>query len=188
MARKRFYLFWFHNKDDEGRPLDETLIKAAEEIAPVLTRYRHDEVGCDSTANELLQSAIEAASRAKRTGPIENPIAYLTSVYRRIVDDFLDRLNKEMPVDDQFFEELTSSGYVEPFDELVHDHLELEKLMNFMDERATQICEWILQGFTRKEIAGILGVPRNSLSVEFNRALRSAARKSRQRFRKAKKT
>ena len=126
MGRNRFYRFWFHNKDDKGRPLDEQLLKAVEEIAPLLTRYRHEEIDCDSTANELLQSAIEAGSKAQRTKPIENPIAYITSVYRRFVDKTLDRLNRVMPVDDEFLEELANSGHIESFEELVHSRL-LEK-------------------------------------------------------------
>ena len=103
MGRNRFYRFWFHNKDDKGRPLDEILLKAAEEIAPALTRYREEELDCESTANELLQAAIEAGSKAKRARPIENPIAYITSVYHRFVDNRLDRLNKVVLVDDAAF-------------------------------------------------------------------------------------
>jgi len=187
MGRNRFYSFWFHNKDDKGRPLDEQLLKAAEEIAPLLTRYRHEEIDCDSTANELLQSAIEAGSKAKRTKPIENPIAYITSVYRRFVDKTLDRLNRVMPVDDEFLEELANSGHIQSFEELVHDRLLLERLMDLMDPKTRQISVWILQGYTQKEIARNLGMTPNSLSVEFNRGLSRTARRMRQRFRRSNK-
>jgi len=30
------YRFWFHRKDGKGRPLDEKIVKAAEEIAPIV--------------------------------------------------------------------------------------------------------------------------------------------------------
>ena len=87
MAR---YQFWIHDKDRNGQPLDEKILKAAEEVGPTLTRYREQEVGCESTANEILQAAVEAASKATRNTRIENPPGYITSVYKRFVDKFMD--------------------------------------------------------------------------------------------------
>jgi O-6-methylguanine DNA methyltransferase len=55
-----------------------------------------------ATANRLLQSAVEAASKAKRTRPIENPTGYVTFAYRRLVDKFLRRQSRIVPVDDAF--------------------------------------------------------------------------------------
>src|SRR5690349_4750182 len=72
------YRFWIHDKDRKGQPLDEGILKAAEEIAPTLTRYRRDELDCESASNEILQSAVEAASNAKRRNHVENPPGYLT--------------------------------------------------------------------------------------------------------------
>ena len=184
MYRNRFYRFWFHNKDDKGRPLDERLLKAAEEIAPAVTRYRQEELDCESTANELLQEAIEAGSKAKRAKPIENPRAYITSVYHRFVDNRLNRLNKVVLVDDEILEDLVNTGRVESFERLVHNHLLLEKLMDLMDPRTRQICDLILQGYTQKEIAKDLGMSPNSLTVEFNRGLSKTAKRIRQRFRR----
>ena len=184
MGRNRFYRFWFHNKDDKGRPLDERLLKAAEEIAPALTRYREEELDCESTANELLQAAIEAGSKAKRTRPIENPIAYITSVYHRFVDNRLDRLNKVVLVDDEILEELGNSGRVESFEQQAHNRLVLEKVMDLMDPKTRQISIWILEGYTQKEIAKDLGMSPNSLTVEFNRGLSKTAKRIRQRFRR----
>src|SRR5215510_8141613 len=88
MAR---YRFWIHDKDRKGRPLDEDILKTAEGLAPTLTRYREQEIDCESTSNEMLQSAVEAASMARRRNHIENPPGYLTQIYKRIVDRFLDR-------------------------------------------------------------------------------------------------
>src|SRR6185295_10075591 len=80
------YKFWIHKKDEKGRPLDENIVKAAEEIAPALARYRQREIQCESTTNSLLQKAVEVASKANRRRPLEKPIAYFTSIYKRIVD------------------------------------------------------------------------------------------------------
>jgi len=96
------YRFWIHDKDRKGKPLDENILKTAEELAPTLTRYRRDELDCESTSNDILQSAVEAASKAKRRNHVENPPGYLTSIYKRIVDKFLDRHQRLVPVDDEF--------------------------------------------------------------------------------------
>ena len=184
MRRNRFYRFWFHNKDDKGQPLDETLLKAAEENAPALTRYREEELDSESTANELLQKAIEAGSKAKRTRPIENPIAYITSVYHHFVDNYLDGLNKVVLVDDEILEELVNTGRVESFERVVHNDLLFEKLMDLMDPKTRQICDLILQGYTQKEIAKDLGISPNSLTVEFNRGLSKTAKRISKRFRR----
>src|SRR5207247_11001636 len=69
MAR---YRFWINDKDRKGQPLDENILKTAEEIAPTLTRYRQQEIDCESTSNDMLQSAVEAASKATRRNRIEN--------------------------------------------------------------------------------------------------------------------
>jgi RNA polymerase sigma factor (sigma-70 family) len=185
MGRDRFYRFWFHNKDDQGRPLDESILKAAEEMAPILSHYREQELDCESHANEIMQSAIEAASKATRTTPIKNPIAYITSAYRRLVDKNLDRRSRVIPVDDEFLEELSDSGRVESFEQGVHDRLVIEKLMNLMDPRTREICDLIIQGYTQKEIAEDLGMTPNTLSVEFNRELKKTARRMHQRYHRA---
>ena len=58
------YRFWVHDKDTKGQPLNETILKAADEIGPDLARYRQQEIDCESTSNAMLQSAVEAASEA----------------------------------------------------------------------------------------------------------------------------
>src|SRR5438093_5530178 len=79
------YQFWIYDKDDEGRPLDETIVKTAEDIRSTLIQYRQKEIDCDSTVNTMLQGAVEAASRASRKNKIRNPKGYLVTVYHRLV-------------------------------------------------------------------------------------------------------
>ena len=108
MAR---YRFWIHDKDKKGQPLDENVVKAAEEIAPTLTRYRQQEIDCEATSNEMLQSAVEAASKGVRRNNIANLRGYLTSIYKRIVDKFLEREKRLIPVDDEFLEDLANAQH-----------------------------------------------------------------------------
>src|SRR5262249_38536505 len=67
------YGFWICNKDRQDPPLDEVILKTAESIAPELTRYRQRELDSAQASNEMLQSAVEATSRAKRRSHINNP-------------------------------------------------------------------------------------------------------------------
>src|SRR5947209_17691826 len=103
MAR---YRFWFHDKDRHGQPLDQNVLKTAEEIAPILTNYRYEEIDSKSTCNEMLQQAVEAASRAVRRHVIANLAGYIARIYKRIVDRFLDHNNKVVSVHDDFLETL----------------------------------------------------------------------------------
>jgi len=174
MAR---YWFWIHKKDGKGRPLDESVVKAAEQLAPTLARYRQHEIRCESTTNTMLQSAVEAASRAKRTRPIENPIGYLTFAYKRIVDRFLNRQRKVVAVDNTFLEDLLNARDSVSFEDLIHDRLFLEKLIDSMDTETRQICEQRMRGYSMNEIAKELGITPNSLSARYNRGVKKAMQK-----------
>src|SRR6185295_2191194 len=101
MAR---YRFWINDKDKKGEPLNENILKTAEEIAPALTRYRQQELNSESMSNDMLQSAVEAASKASSRNQIENHRGYLASIYKRIVDKFLEREKRIVSVDDGFLE------------------------------------------------------------------------------------
>jgi hypothetical protein len=105
---------------------------SAKDIAPVVTRYRQKEIRCESTTNRLLQDAVEAASRARHSLPIENPTGYLTFTYKRIVDKFLNRHERIVAVDDLFLEDLANSNESVSssisYEDMIHDRLLLEML------------------------------------------------------------
>ena len=168
------YRFWFYGKDDKGRPLDANILRAAEEIAPTLARYREHEIGCDSTINTLLQSAIEAASRAKRMKPIGNPIGYLTFAYKRIVDRFLHRGQKIVSVDDKRLGELSDAQGNTSFENQIHLRLFLEKVIDSMDSDTRQIFDWRLRGYSMKKIAKELRITPNTLSARYMRGVKRA--------------
>lgn len=175
MAR---YRFWLHDRDKQGQPLDGDVLKAAEQIAPQLTRYRQQEIDCESTTNDILQTAVEAASRATRTKPIENPAGYLFSVYRRFVDKFLDHRKKTISVGDDFLEDLANAEHspAPSFEEWMHNHILLERLIGLMDPETQRICRWRLEGYSESEIAERLGVTANAVSVRFTRGFKEAAK------------
>jgi RNA polymerase sigma factor (sigma-70 family) len=171
------YCFWIYNKDDKGRPLDENIVKAAEEVTPTLTRYRYKEIGCESMINSMLQSAVEAASKAVHKNPIMNPAGYVVSVYERIVDRWVEREKRVVCVDDAFLEHLANGTNTVSFEELIHDQLVLRKLIDNMDPDTRQIFIWRMQGYSVNEIAKELSVTPNCVSVRHTRGVKKAIKK-----------
>jgi RNA polymerase sigma factor (sigma-70 family) len=171
------YRYWIHKKDDKGRPLDESIVKAAEEIAPALARYRQREIRCESMTNSMLQSAVEAASKANRGRPIDNPIAYITSIYKHIVDRTLNRKRRFVPVGEDILEELMSDREHISFEEMMHNRFLLEKLLQAMDEETRLLCDLRLRGYSIKEIAKERGVKPNTLTAQYKRGLKRATEK-----------
>src|SRR6185295_3713055 len=113
---------------------------------------------------------------ATRVSQIENPIGYLTSVYKHLVDRFLARKKKLVPVEDSFLEDLANSEFSASFEDAIHSRLLLEKLLNAMDPDTRQICQWRLEGYSMHEIAKELQVTPNCLSVRYTRGLKKAAK------------
>ena len=173
MAR---YRFWFHDKDKNGQPLDKNVLKTAEEIAPILTRYRYQEIDSESACNDMMQEAVEAASRVTRRHAIANLPGYIARIYKRIVDQFLDHKNKVVPVDDEFLEILANAQYALSFEEWMLNRLELEKLEESIDPETRRIWDWRKEGYTQAEIARQLGMTENAISMRLIRAFREAAK------------
>ena len=173
MAR---YRFWFHDKDRNGQPLDKSVLKTAEEIAPALTNYRYEEIDSKSTCNDMMQEAVEAASRATRRHPIRNLAGYIARIYKHIVDNNLDHKNKVVPVDDDFLETLVNAQYAPSFEEWMHNRLDLGKLEESIDPETRRIWDWRKEGYTQSEIAKQLGTTENAISMRLIRAFREAAR------------
>jgi DNA-directed RNA polymerase specialized sigma24 family protein len=184
MAR---YRLWFHDKDKEGEPLDKDVLKTAEEIAPFLTTYRYEEIDSKSICNEIMQEAVEAASRAVRRHPIANLAGYIARIYKRIVDLFVDHKHKVVPVDDDFLETLVNTQYYAPsFEDWMHNRLDLEKLEDCIDPETRQIWDWRKEGYTQAEIAKQLGTTENAISMRVIRAFRAAAKDLLRRRRRSK--
>jgi RNA polymerase sigma factor (sigma-70 family) len=173
MAR---YRFWFHDKDKNGQPLDKSVLKTAEEIAPVLTNYRYEEIDSKSACNDMLQEAVEAASRATRRHSIANLAGYIARVYKRIVDKCLGYKNKVIPVDDDFLEILANVQYNPSFEAWIHNQLVLEKVYESVDPEIRRIWDWRKEGYTQSEIARQLGTTPNAISMRVTRAFRQVAK------------
>ena len=172
------YRFWIHDKDENGLPLDPQIMRAAEEILDALAKYREEEIQDESAINTMLQSAVEAASKANRNNRIRNPAGYIVKVYHRIVDHFLDEERRCISVDDVVLEKLANAALAPKDSErAIHNQLILRKLMDAMDEETRKVCDWRLQGVSMNKIAKHLGVPRPLLSKRYGRGVKKAEAK-----------
>src|SRR6516164_124499 len=94
------YQLWLSETDEHGKPLDPEILKAARELGPTFFGYRQREIGCESLANTIAQAAVEAASKATHCRPVENPRAYLLSVFTRKMNRYLDRQARHVALND----------------------------------------------------------------------------------------
>src|SRR5688572_10052575 len=93
------YELWLTATDNNGNLLVHQILKAARELGPNNLSYRQRDIGRESLANTIAQAAVEAASKANHGRPIENPKAYLLSVFTRKMNRFLDRQARHIALD-----------------------------------------------------------------------------------------
>ena len=164
-------------KDANGDPLEEVILKTAEENIVMLTRYREREIGCESTIHGLLQSVVEAASRAYRRRKIRNPAAYLISAYQHAADKLLDRENRIVLMDSASLELIQIAPSVSWEDE-VHRRLVLEKIMRAMDSETRRIAGLRLEGYSMDEIGRMLSKSPRRIYFRYRREVHKAVRKA----------
>jgi DNA-directed RNA polymerase specialized sigma24 family protein len=177
------YELWLSEIDEEGNALDPDILKAARELEPTFFRYRQKEIGCESLTNTIAQAAVEAASRATHGRPVENPRAYLLSVFTRKMNRFLDRQAKNVALDDlpvEHFNKIMKT----PDDNPIERHLSILEMMDCMDEETRRISNLRFQGYSMTEIAQRLSIKRACLSVRYRRGLIQARARVEKRFKK----
>jgi hypothetical protein len=170
------YRFWIYPKDADGRPLEDVILKAAEENITILTRYREKEIGCESMINTLLQSVVEAASKAHRRRAIQNPIAYLRSAYQHRADKLLDRQKRIVGIDSAWLE-LPRMVWSVSLEEDIHRRLVLEKILRVMDRDMCQVARLLLAGYSVNEIGRTLSKDPRRLYFRYRRELQKALKK-----------
>jgi RNA polymerase sigma factor (sigma-70 family) len=177
------YELWLNETDEHGNPLDPEILKAAQELGPAFFGYRQREIGCESLTNTIAQAAVEAASRATHRRPVENPRAYLLSVFTRKMNRFLDRQARHIAFDDLSNENFNKTMKT-PDDKPVERQLSLLELMDCMDEETRRISNLRFQGYSMTEIAQQLLISSNTLSARYRRGIARATANLRKRFNK----
>jgi RNA polymerase sigma factor (sigma-70 family) len=177
------YELWLSDTDDHGNLLDPQILKAARELGPTFFGYRQREIGCESLTNTIAQAAVEAASKANHHRPVENPSAYLLSVFTRKMNRLLNRQARYIGLDDLSVHNLNKTMKT-PNDEPVEQRLSLLELLDCMDEETRRISNLRFQGYSMTEIAQRLSISSNTLSARYRRGIARATASLRKRFQK----
>ena len=177
------YQLWLSETDKDGKPLDPQILKAAQELGATFFGYRQREIGCESLTNTIAQAAVEAASKATHGRPVENPRAYLLSVFTRKMNRFLERQARHIALDDLSNENFNKTMKT-PNDKPVEHQLSLLELMDCMDEETRRISNLRFQGYSMTEIAQQLSISSNTLSARYRRGIARATANLRKRFHK----
>jgi RNA polymerase sigma factor (sigma-70 family) len=149
-------------------------LQAAGQIGLDFLLYRGAELKDESRALELAEKAVHQASRARKSRPVEDPVAYLFRTFRRLVDRELERARRFHPLSDEAFLGRRESG--------THEE-ELDRLILWREvlESVDEAMRWVLwrlrHGFSVGEIAEDLGVAPNTLSQRLSRVRRELKRK-----------
>ena len=170
------YRFWIHSKDRDGRPLEDAIVQAAENNVAMLTHYRENEIGCESTINALLQTVVESASKAHRRRPIRNPAAYLLSCYQHAADKFLDRERRMVSMDTASLE-LTQIAETASWEDEIHRRLIREKIIKAMGPEGRRIAELRLAGYSMNEIGRALSENPRQMYFRYRREVQKALKK-----------
>jgi DNA-directed RNA polymerase specialized sigma24 family protein len=169
------YALWVADKDETGESVDPQFVKAAYVLEPSLFKYRRREIACESTAANLVQATVNAASRASHCKPIQNPIGYFFTAFTRRVDRYLATAKIEVSVEDDFIDDLSIQAFNVPAAKILENRILLDQLRSFMDEWTRMVCNMRLMGFSNDEIAKDLNLPVNRVAVRYSRGLNKAA-------------
>lgn len=168
----RRYTLWVCDRDENGAPIDPQFIEAASELERALFAYRRREIGCESVAAELVQASVNAASRAVHSEPIQNARAYLFTTFTRKVDQYLEKVAREVSVTDHYMEQLARERNRCSSAETLEARVLAREIKSHMDDWTRKVTDRKAGGYSMKEIARRLGEPTNRVNVRYSRAFR----------------
>jgi len=177
-AGRSRYSLWVSDKDEKGAAVDPQFIQAAYALESSLFSYRQRELGCESVTADLIQSSVNAASRAAHSKPVQNPLAYLYAVFTRKVDKYIAGKGFEIPVADDFIEDLgVRDADRRSAIEMLEERILMREVKAHMDDWTLQVCNMRINGYSIEEIAREFGEPRNRVAVRYSRGMSKAAEK-----------
>ena len=169
--------FWIRSVDENGKSVDEALIKIAYEKAADFLRYRATELRDEAIRADLVETAVYAVSSAGRTEGFRDVRGYLFAVFKRLVDQRIGRdrrENTQLPADRDGGSRIVSR---EPeIEDQVYSRELLDVMREVMDEKTIWAWERRMLGYRLEEIAAELNVSADTLSTRLRRG-RDAARK-----------
>jgi len=150
---------------------EQEFLAAYDRFSDAIFRHCFFRVYDRELARDLVQQAFmktwEYAAAGRR---IENIRAFLYRVASNLI---IDNSRKQKPVSlDELFEKGFDPGSTPDFEILVDSKYILQSLNNLKEDNKELIIMRYVDGFGPKDIASILGVSENVISVRLNRAIK----------------
>jgi DNA-directed RNA polymerase specialized sigma24 family protein len=161
-------VLWVSPVDDQATPVDPAFLEAAERIGGDFFHYRARELNDGSRALELAEKAVHKASRARKSRPVEDPVAYLFRTFTNMVDAELERSRRFLSLSDDLVQAVGRRDRMGPQREMDRS-LEWRELLDSVDETMKFVLWQLYWGFSIKDIANELGVTPNTLSKRLSR-------------------
>jgi DNA-directed RNA polymerase specialized sigma24 family protein len=172
----RRLVLWVSPIDEHHTPVHPDFLKAAGDIGLDFFLYRAAELNDDSRAMELAEKAVHRASRARKSRPVEDPVAYLFRTFSHLVDAELERSRRLQPLSDEMLNAVGRRESGKPAAEL--DRLILwREVLESVDETTRWVLWRLRNGFSVNEIANDLGIPPNTLSKRLSRVRQDLKKK-----------
>jgi DNA-directed RNA polymerase specialized sigma24 family protein len=154
--------------DDQATPVDPVFLAAAERIGTDFFCYRARELNDESRALELAERAVHKASRARKSRPVEDPVAYLFRAFTNLVDAELERCRRFLSLSDDVMRAVGRREISEVQQEMFRS-VEWREVLDSVDGTMRFVLWRLYWGFSVKEIAGALGITPNTLSQRLSR-------------------
>jgi DNA-directed RNA polymerase specialized sigma24 family protein len=161
-------VLWVSPVDDQAAPVDPVFLEAAERIGRDFFLYRARELNDGSRALELAERAVHKASRARKSRPVEDPVAYLFRTFTNMVDAELERSRRFLSLSDDVMRAVGRRDRTGPQREIDRS-LEWREVLHSVDPDMQFVLWRLYWGFSIKEIAGEVGVTPNALSQRLSR-------------------
>src|SRR5579871_3947343 len=156
---------WVRPVDDDNLPVDPLFIEAAIGRGERFIAYRARDLGDEGLARDLFEKAVHSASRVRHGKPVDDPVAYVFRIFKRLVDDEIAKSRKFIPLNEQVLYQRADGEEPVELDEIVGWRETIESL----DESAQRLLRKLFWGFRVGEISKRLGIKRNTLSKRISR-------------------
>lgn len=162
---------WVSPVDEYAAPVDSLFLEAAEKIGGDFFHYRARELNDGSRALELAERAVHKASRARKSRPVEDAVAYLFRTFTNMVDEELERARRFVSLSDDVMLAVARRDRTGPQREMDRS-LEWREVLDSVDQEMQFVLWRLYWGFSIKEIAKELRVLPNTLAQRLSRMRR----------------
>jgi DNA-directed RNA polymerase specialized sigma24 family protein len=170
--------FWIRPVDEKGFEVDKLFEEAAYQNTRDLRLYRAQELLDEAVRAELVEKAVYAASRARKSEAVRDAKSYIFATFARLVDE---RITKERGLEhrpsselEQF--EVAGARSKTTISTDIEEAILRRQVLEAMSPEDRWIWERRLLGYEVQEIAAELNVSADCLSTRIRRGIDGVAK------------